>query len=135
MLRVWKMVTAVVAVGGLAISAETPVAPTTHGATKPKLIHSALPKLPPHGYWFSSKTVTVEYTVGIDGHTHNIHIVKSKGKQFDFNAMVAVAYYRYEPATKDGVPVSVAVKHGVDFVYGSAYNDCPACTNSVSLTR
>jgi hypothetical protein len=109
-------------------ASQTPIVLTVHGVEKPKLIRSAAPSVipEPHGlFWKTTTTVVVGYTVGTDGHTHDIHIVKSKGPKYDPLAMAAIARYVYQPATKNGVPVAVTMKHGVGFTHANNWNPGP----------
>jgi periplasmic protein TonB len=53
--------------------------------------------------------------VGPDGHTRNIHVARSLGLGLDEKAIEAVRNWRFEPALKDGKPVTVAVNIEVTF--------------------
>jgi periplasmic protein TonB len=53
--------------------------------------------------------------VGPDGHTRNIHVARSLGLGLDEKAIEAVKNWRFEPALKDGKPVTVAVNIEVTF--------------------
>jgi periplasmic protein TonB len=53
--------------------------------------------------------------VGPDGHTRNIHVARSLGLGLDEKAIEAVRSWRFEPALKDGKPVTVAVNIEVTF--------------------
>jgi TonB family protein len=53
--------------------------------------------------------------VGTDGNPRDIKVVKSLGNALDEKAMNAVKTWKFEPATKDGVPVAVQIRIEVDF--------------------
>jgi TonB family protein len=53
--------------------------------------------------------------VSPDGTTHNIRVVRSLGLGLDEKAIEAVKKWKFEPAKKDGTPVSVAVNIEVSF--------------------
>jgi TonB family protein len=54
-------------------------------------------------------TVAVKFIVEPDGRTSRIEIVKSDDSVFDQSALDAVRQTRFNPATKDGRPVRVAM--------------------------
>jgi len=59
--------------------------------------------------------IDIKLVVTKEGKVRNAHIVKSCGKNFDPNALKTVKTYRFNPATKDGQPVEVAVTVQVGF--------------------
>jgi TonB family protein len=60
-------------------------------------------------------TVLVAMIVTPDGKVRDPKVTKSLDKGLDKQALAAVRTWKFEPATKDGVPVSVHVKAEVDF--------------------
>ena len=60
-------------------------------------------------------TVVLWLVVGPDGRTHNIRVQRSLGMGLDEKAIEAVQRWKFEPARKDGVAVSVEVAVEVDF--------------------
>jgi TonB family protein len=121
------------AFGGLTVSAQTlrpvaanvspsPIVLPAAGVRPPKLIHHEGPLDPAHEK-HEDTTVVVGYVVGVDGHTHQIHVLKSKGQEYDFNAMLAIAKCLYRPAMENGVPVAVVMTRKVNFVYPEGFWD------------
>jgi TonB family protein len=53
--------------------------------------------------------------VGADGHPREIAVARSLGLGLDEKAMEAVKNWKFEPAMKDGKPVSVAINVEVQF--------------------
>lgn len=60
-------------------------------------------------------TVVLYVEVGTDGRTHNIRIQRSLGLGLDEKAVEAVRSWKFEPARKDGQPVTVGVNIEVNF--------------------
>ena len=60
-------------------------------------------------------TVVLYVEIGPDGRTHNIRIQRSLGLGLDEKAVEAVRTWKFEPARKDGQPVSVGVNIEVYF--------------------
>jgi TonB family protein len=60
-------------------------------------------------------TVIVSFTVSEQGLPTNLRIVKSIGYGLDEKALQAVSRYRFQPATKDGVPVAKEISVEVTF--------------------
>ena len=60
-------------------------------------------------------TVVLYVEVGTDGRTHNIRIQRSLGLGLDEKAVEAVRTWKFEPARKDGQPVTVGVNIEVNF--------------------
>jgi TonB family protein len=60
-------------------------------------------------------TVTVRVVVGVDGKPHDISVQRSLGMGLDEKAVEAARLWRFEPGTKDGVPVPVEVYLEVSF--------------------
>ena len=59
--------------------------------------------------------VLLSMVVGADGLPHDIQVVRSLGHGLDEKAIEAVSQWRFEPGTKDGEPVPVAVMVEVNF--------------------
>jgi len=60
-------------------------------------------------------TVLIWMVVDADGRPHNIRIVRSLGLGLDEKALEAVRTWRFEPARRDGHPVSVQINVEVSF--------------------
>jgi TonB family protein len=60
-------------------------------------------------------TVVLYVEIGTDGRTHNIRIQRSLGLGLDEKAIEAVRTWKFEPARKDGQPVTVGVNIEVNF--------------------
>jgi TonB family protein len=59
--------------------------------------------------------VTLLATIGADGRTRDLLVVRSLGMGLDEKAMAAVRTWRFEPAKKDGRPVAVQMNIIVSF--------------------
>lgn len=60
-------------------------------------------------------TAVLYVEVGADGVPHNLRVVRSLGLGLDEEAVDAVSQWRFKPAMKDGVPVTVAAQIEVNF--------------------
>lgn len=60
-------------------------------------------------------TVLVRIVVGVDGKAHDAIVIRSLGMGLDEKAVEAAKLWRFEPGTKDGVPVPVEVTLEVNF--------------------
>jgi len=60
-------------------------------------------------------TVVLWLVVGPDGRPRDIHLARSLGMGLDEKALEAVRTWRFEPARKDGQPVSVQINVEVTF--------------------
>lgn len=85
-------------------------------ATAPKVIFSPDPeysekarKKKAHG------TVILETTVGTDGHTHDIRVVKPLEYGLSEQAVKALRNWKFEPGMLDGQPVPVLLQIEMDF--------------------
>lgn len=59
--------------------------------------------------------VTLLATIGVDGRTRNLLVVRSLGMGLDEKAIEAVRTWKFQPATKDGHPVAVQMNIIVSF--------------------
>jgi TonB family protein len=60
-------------------------------------------------------TVVLALIVGPDGRTRDIRVVRKLGMGLDEKAIESAKQWKFQPATKDGKPVAVAIKIEVDF--------------------
>ncbi len=60
-------------------------------------------------------TAVLYVEVGADGVPHNLRVVRSLGLGLDEEAIDAVSQWKFKPAMKDGVPVTVAAQIEVNF--------------------
>jgi len=60
-------------------------------------------------------TVLLRVAVGTDGVAHNINVVKGLGMGLDEKAVEAVQKWHFQPATRDGEPVSISAQIEVNF--------------------
>lgn len=60
-------------------------------------------------------TVMLALIVGPDGKTRDIRVVRKLGMGLDEKAIESARQWKFEPATKDGKPVAVAINIEVDF--------------------
>jgi TonB family protein len=86
------------------------------GITPPKVIHQVNPKPDSGAKGFRmSGEVLIGLIVSSRGLPVNVHIVRSIDKEIDASAVEAVQQWRFEPARKDGNPVSVRVAVEIRF--------------------
>ena len=60
-------------------------------------------------------TVVLHVIVGPDGRTSNVRVARSLRQDMDENAIQTVQQWRFQPAMKDGVPVSVEVNVEINY--------------------
>jgi protein TonB len=61
-------------------------------------------------------SVTVEFTVGLNGQPHDIHVVESNPPNiFDRAAVTAVSHWRFEPVVINNVPTEVPTRTAIRF--------------------
>jgi TonB family protein len=60
-------------------------------------------------------TVILEWVVGINGHTQDIHVSQPLGYGLDEQATKALRAWTFEPGTKDNQPVPVTIQVEMDF--------------------
>jgi TonB family protein len=82
----------------------------------PKLIHSAAPEYTEEARQAKlSGTVRLYLLVDKNGNPSHVQVVKGLGMGLDQSAISAVEQYRFEPATENGVPVTVDLYTDVKF--------------------
>jgi TonB family protein len=61
-------------------------------------------------------SVTVEFTVGLNGQPHDIHVIESTPANiFDHAAVSAVSHWRFEPVVINNVPTEVPTRTAIRF--------------------
>lgn len=84
--------------------------------TAPKLIRNVVPEYTDEARRAKlNGDVTVWMFVDTDGTPKQVRVMKALGMGLDQNAVAAVKQWRFEPATKDGVPVRVELTAEVSF--------------------
>jgi TonB family protein len=89
-------------------AAPTPVRIST-GVIQPRLIHSVdvdLNHITP-GSFGEDRMVAVKMTIDETGKPTNLKVIKSTDMFTDEGVLAAIADYRYEPATLNGIPVPI----------------------------
>jgi TonB family protein len=66
-------------------------------------------------------TVTIEALMGEDGRIKSMRVLKGLGFGLDEAALASVREWEFAPATRDGIPVSVAAQIDVQFSLRSAH--------------
>ena len=87
-----------------------------HGVTAPKPTYTPNPE-------FSDKarkkkiqgTVIVSMVVTAEGNVRDVSVTKSVEQSLDQQAIATISTWKFEPATKDGKPVTVHLHTEVDF--------------------
>ena len=59
--------------------------------------------------------VYLDFVVGVDGRTHDVHVTKSLGSGLDEKSVEAVTQWTFKPGTVDGKPVAVKLRGSVSF--------------------
>ena len=86
------------------------------GVTAPKVLHKMEPEYTEEGRVAKYQgTVVLAVEIDPNGVAQNIRIVKGLGFGLDENAVTAVQQWRFQPATKDGAPVTVQASIEVNF--------------------
>ena len=86
------------------------------GVSSPKTIFAPEPEYSEEGRKLKAQgTVVLSCLVGPDGRAHEIHVSRSLGFGLDEKAIEAVRQWKFDPARKDGQPVTVAVNIEVNF--------------------
>jgi len=87
-----------------------------NGVSVPHAIYSPEPEFSEEARRIKHQgEVTLLATIGTDGRTHNLLVVRSLGMGLDEKAIEAVRTWRFEPARKDGRPVAVQMNIIVNF--------------------
>ncbi|MBO0694641.1 MAG: energy transducer TonB [Verrucomicrobia bacterium] len=78
--------------------------------TPPKLISGNAPLYPiSQSRSGNSGFAIVAFTVGLDGKTHDIRVVRASYPYFGSHTVLAVRDWRFEPGRKNGKPVPVKI--------------------------
>jgi protein TonB len=93
------------------------IGPSSQNETPARLISGSSPVYPlsillkhkADGY------ALIQFTVGVDGRTHDVVALESSHKAFADHAIIAIRNWQFEPAKKDGVPVSVSAIQRMNF--------------------
>ena len=86
------------------------------GITPPKVISKTEPEYTEEARAAKYQGTAVIYVeVGTDGFAHNITVARGLGLGLDENAVKAINMWKFQPATKDGVPVIVQANIEVNF--------------------
>ena len=84
--------------------------------TRPKLLYGPDPSYSDAARsWHLQGTVLLNVVVGTDGRVHGVQIARPLGLGLDERSAEMLATWKFDPATKDGVPVPVAVTIEVSF--------------------
>jgi periplasmic protein TonB len=79
--------------------------------TPPKLISGNYPVYPiSHSRFGRSGFAVVAFTIGRDGATHDIYVVRASYPYFGSHTVLAVRGWKFEPARKNGQPAPVKTK-------------------------
>jgi len=86
------------------------------GVSAPRAIYSPDPEYSEEARKVKHQgTVVLALVVAPDGRPRDIHVINSLGMGLDEKAIEAVSHWKFEPAMKDGKPVSVAISVEVEF--------------------
>jgi TonB family protein len=87
-----------------------------HYDTPPKLISGKAPLYPiSHARFGDSGLAVVAFTVGQDGKTYDINVVRASYPYFGSHTALAVRDWKFEPARKNGKPVPVKAQMVMPF--------------------
>jgi TonB family protein len=87
-----------------------------HYDTPPKLISGKAPLYPiSHARFGDSGLAVVAFTVGQDGKTYDINVVRASYPYFGSYTALAVRDWKFEPARKNGKPVPVKAQMVMPF--------------------
>jgi len=88
----------------------------SHGVTRPRIIHNAFPEYSDLARKKKIQgTVTLALVVTSEGNTDLIEVKQGIGYGLDEKAVEAVHKWKFQPATKDGKPVSMEIAAEVTF--------------------
>jgi TonB family protein len=65
-------------------------------------------------------TVLLRVEIGTDGRAHGIHVIRGLGFGLDTKAVESVRQWRFQPATRDGIPVPAPATIEVNFKLSEA---------------
>jgi TonB family protein len=86
------------------------------GITPPKVLSKVEPQYTDEGRAAQYQGAAVlSVDIGVDGVAHNIRITRGLGFGLDENAVTAVQQWRFQPAIKDGAPLTVQATIEVNF--------------------
>jgi TonB family protein len=86
------------------------------GVKPPRAIYSPDPEYPRKAHKPRHQdTVVLRLIVGSDGLPHDMKVTRSLSPEFDEEAMDSVKKWKFDPATKDGKPVSVLINVEIIF--------------------
>jgi TonB family protein len=86
------------------------------GITPPKVLSKVEPQYTDEGRAAQYQgTAVLSVDIGVDGIPHNIRITRGLGFGLDENAVTAVQQWKFQPATKDGAPLTVQATIEVNF--------------------
>ena len=86
------------------------------GVVSPRVLYKVEPHYTPDARDAKiAGTVVVELEVQADGRAHNPQIVRSLDPGLDQNAIDAISHWRFQPGTKNGLPVTVHATIEVNF--------------------
>jgi TonB family protein len=87
--------------------------------TPPKLVSGNYPVYPISQLRFNkSGFAVVAFTVGRDGRTYDIHVLRASYPYFGSHTVLAVRDWKFEPARKNGQPVAATIKLVMPFKVG-----------------
>ncbi len=86
------------------------------GVVSPRVLYKVEPHYTPDARDAKiAGTVMVELEVQADGKAHNAQIVRSLDPGLDQNAINAISQWRFQPGTKNGLPVTVHATIEINF--------------------
>ena len=88
------------------------------GVARPKVLSAPAPAYPEKAQ--SLGIVVVSTVVGIDGHTHDVQVLRSLEPVIDADAIQTVKQWTFKPAMKDGKPVAFRMNVEMDYTKGAS---------------
>lgn len=86
------------------------------GIRPPRVIYDPAPEYSEEAHKAKFQgTCVLSLIVGTDGNTRDVKVVTSLGRELDDKAIAAISTWKFEPATKDGVPVANQIEVSVEF--------------------
>ena len=87
-----------------------------HGVTPPRAIYAPDPPYDEDARKAKYQgTSVLSLIIGSDGRPHNIRVIRAVGEGLDAKAVETVSNWKFQPGTKDGVPVAVYAVIEVNF--------------------